>query len=88
MNPKQNKLLQIGLPVMVLMGLVPPWTATLHYQSIHWQRSAGYSLIFEPPKAEGLYSVTIDFGRLLVQWAAVSFVIGGGIFYFREPEKK
>lgn len=87
MNENQKRLLLIGIAIAVLMGLVPPWTTTLHYQSIHLERPAGYSFIFAPPKAELLDSVGIDFRRLLLQWTALALATGGGLIFFREPTK-
>jgi TPR repeat protein len=64
------------------------------------QESAGYSWLFEPPKANdhpasfstgyaGYYeSVRIDFGRLVIQWLTVAFLTGVGLLYFKESDKK
>jgi len=83
MNPKQKKFVRLGVGVMVLMGFMPPWTITLHLGDIDVHRPADYSFIFDPPKSVEIASVNIDFGRLLIQWAVVGFVIGAGIFYYR-----
>jgi hypothetical protein len=84
MNQVQKKFVLIGIAVMVLMCLVPPWTKTFHYKDAHMEWPADYALIFAPPEVEALETVAMDFGRLFVQCAAVGLVIGGGVFHFRE----
>lgn len=105
MNPIQKELLVYGVIVMVAMLAFPPWTRNTQHVSTapdlsavqtETQESAGYSWLFEPPKANnqpgygyGNYeSVQIDFSRLFVQWLAAAFVTGAGLLYFKGSDKK
>ena len=75
MNSKQKKVLWIGIVIVVLMGLFPPWTDTLEGFRTE---PRGYVIIFKPPYSRGgAWGVQIDFQRLILQWLIVGFVIGG-----------
>ncbi|MFI5364967.1 MAG: hypothetical protein ACHQ4J_05025 [Candidatus Binatia bacterium] len=84
MNTKQRRLILFGIVVMVLMGLFPPWTKSVHVRQVHFQRPAGYALIFEPPEPQGSESLEIDFVRLLIQWIGIALLVGGGILYLKD----
>lgn len=105
MNPIQKELLVYGAVVMLAMVAFPPWVRITQHVTpafdksavqTETQESAGYSWLFEPPKANnqpswgyGSYeSVKIDFGRLVVQWATVAFVLGAALLYFKGSDKK
>ena len=85
MNEKQKKILMIGIGVIVLMCLIPPWNVSVTYKSQKMSRPTGYSLIFTPPAFKGKYAiVSIGFDRLFVQFIAAAFVTAGGIYYFKD----
>jgi len=83
LNALQRKILLVGIAVIVLMGICPPWKHTFKYKSINSEEPAGYGLIVYPPSAEGYgpagYGIKIDFSRLLIQWAVTAAVTGGGV---------
>lgn len=66
------------------MGIFPPWTDSFHYEQLHSQGAAGYSFIFDPPRAQLLHSITIDVSRLFVQWVVVALTVGCGFLYLKE----
>ncbi len=77
MNRKQIIVLIIGISVIVLMGIYPPW--------IHRHRGTveGYAFITNPPKT---YS-TIDLKRLGVQCGLVALVAGGFLVILKDKKK-
>ena len=79
MNVKQQKILRIGIIVMLLIGLFPPWIDTIYTEKYNQETPRGYFLIFSPPEAHsyGVYGVKIDITRLVIQW-----LIAGGVIYF------
>jgi len=90
-NAKQRKIFQIGLLVAVLMGIFPPWTDTFSVDSngtnVHSQGSE-YAFIFNPPAATTFHTVSLDFGRLCIQWVVLGLAVGAGILTSQETNKK
>jgi hypothetical protein len=82
MNEKQQKILRIGLIIILLMGIFPPWTYTLNTDKVNSESPAGYALIFSPPetqyKASAAFGIKIDITRLIIQWV----VVGAATFAF------
>ena len=78
MNAKQQKILRIGIIVMLLIGLFPPWIDTLYTEKYNAETPRGYSLLFSPPEAHthGAYGIKIDITRLVIQW-----LLAGGVIY-------
>jgi hypothetical protein len=94
MSRLQKTVLGIGVVAIALMGLFPPWNLTFDYhtegeggRAFHSTNSAGYALIYEPPKPPAaiwpVYTVSIDVSRLLIQWAIAAVITGGLILIFR-----
>jgi hypothetical protein len=69
MNRRQRIGIWIGVVVMAAMLLVPPWQQPVG----HVYASYGYAFLFAPSSD---YPVSIDIGRLLIQWLFVAIVIG------------
>lgn len=84
MNLKQKIALLIGIIIIVLMGIYPPWCD--HYGNDATGRTTlftGYSLFTIPPE----YSVDIHYVRLVFQWAMVVIVTGGFLLIFKDKKK-
>ncbi len=79
----------LGLVLLALLGLFPPWTQSITAPTgYHQEKPLGYGFILSPPQPEsGVYSVTLDFRRLAVSWAVVTFVIGGLVVLLRGARK-
>ena len=77
MNRKQFVALWIGIGIVILMILLPPWKEGMG--SYGRSYSAGYGLLFFPPNR----SVGIDLERLALQLFAVALVTAGAIVSFR-----
>lgn len=91
MNKNQKIVIMIGLIVIVLMGVVPPWVYTFSLQGSRSKYSAGYSPIVSPPPRQAdhpAYGVSLDISRLLMQWALVGMVAGGLVLIFKEKDQK
>ena len=74
--------IKIGIVVSVIMGLFPPWVHRLNMSQAKVSRPASYQLLFDPPVSKGsLWSVHIDFPRLLLQLAIVWGIVAA-IHYF------
>jgi magnesium-transporting ATPase (P-type) len=81
-NKKQRMILTIGIVIIILMGLLPPWALTFSDESAQLvKRPAGYAFIATPPRAS-YYNrgVVLDVSRLSVQWIVVLFATGLGVF--------
>ncbi len=63
MNRKQRRAIWVGVVLIVLMGLLPPWQRVYGRDG---RVSASYSLLFDPPE-----NAVIDTTRLLIQWFLV-----------------
>ncbi len=50
MNKKQRTIIIIGLGIILLMGLIPPWKCAFSVARLpRLERPAGYGFIFYPP---------------------------------------
>ena len=90
MNKKQLISLWVGISIIVVMGLFPPWVVSL---SDH-QRDCGYDWIGTPPiyKWSSRGSVLavnahLDIPRLCLQWSIISVVTVGLLITFKDKKK-
>ncbi|MEN3759310.1 hypothetical protein [Aeromonas veronii] len=70
----RKKILNILLLAFVLMSIIPPWKYAVDWGRVKKESPAGYSFILTPPTPTAdvsRTSVSIDFNRLLIQWAAL-----------------
>lgn len=82
-SKRQLTAIWVGLGVIVLMGLCPPWRETVWTQYFHSKSPAGYAPIFWPPASGGRSEgIELDVERLLLQWAVVAMVTGGVVAFF------
>lgn len=73
MDPRK-KTLNILLLAFILMSIIPPWKYEVDWGRAKKESPAGYSFILTPPTPTANVSrtsVSIDFNRLLIQWAAL-----------------
>ena len=72
MNRAQTIAVWVGIVLVVLMGVFPPWNRVSEAPAYHLERSAGYAPVFLPPLSLLRYShIRLNVRRLLVQWGAV-----------------
>jgi hypothetical protein len=78
-NRHQRRVAALGLVLLALLGLFPPWAQSVTAPGgFHKELPLAYAFILKPPQPQSdLYSVTLDFRRLAVSWAVVMFVVGG-----------
>jgi hypothetical protein len=82
MNKYQKSVLLLGLFVIVLMGLFPPWD--FGFEGSVVIRSGPYAFIFSPPtyKPHGIEGIPrINTFRLLVQWGVTVVFISGLLLF-------
>lgn len=89
MNRKQKVCLWIGIIIIVLMGLYPPWVRH-HMEEFSYGR---YSLTTKPGPYSFIWNLPwgakfINVYRLGVQWAMVAAVTGGFIITFANKKHK
>jgi len=90
MNAKQKKVLWIGMILMALMGLFPPWVMVYpSFMGTDIKRSivivpAGYAPIFNPPATRGWGAPRLDFSRLFLQWGTVGILVGGLLLILKD----
>jgi hypothetical protein len=93
MNKMQKRIVIAGALIVILMGLIPPWTYTYSHST---PNPAGYALIIAPPspgaRVEGASfradGVELDFKRLLVQWVITGIATGIGFALAHTKSKK
>lgn len=73
-NEKQKTILIIGVIIIILMGLFPPWARILSGEGLR-KMTFGYAFIAAPPD----HRVALDISRLFVQWIMVIFATGLGV---------
>jgi len=92
MNKNQLIVLWVGIIVVVLMGLYPPWQYNGHIveRNVNVVVPAGYSFIGDPIYSAGImeFGASIDVTRLLIQWFMVAFITGGLIYTLKEEKAK
>jgi len=82
MNRKQQIVLLIGLAVILLMGLFPPWRGFVKTTVPVYEQNAGYAFLFNPPEKGRLANgyepefpyrePNINFSFLATQWCIVA----------------
>jgi hypothetical protein len=85
MNKNQKKVIIVGLVLIVLMGLFPPWIHTFNVKAVNIERAGNYGFMFSPPPPERnlsflnekLWGVRLDVSRLLIQWILVVVIVCG-----------
>ena len=83
--------LWLGIIVIVLMCLYPPWIETVRLPSsnIKGTNSAGYGFLWHPPSTGSRYSgIAIDYSRLLLQFFAVGLITGGLLYTLKAKKKE
>ncbi len=86
----RKKTLNILLLAFILTSIIPPWKYAVDWGRAKKESPAGYSFILTPPTPTSNMnrtSVSIDFHRLLIQWAALGGV-AALLFINRKPNDK
>jgi len=89
MNTSQKVALWVGIGVLVLMLVFPPWVGiqslsrTANITNVY---PLGYAPLFSPPPAGA--GKQVDFGRLSIQCLAVVLVTGGMIYTLKDSKDK
>ena len=87
LNRAQKAVLSLGIAVVALMTMFPPWTQTITrtisnsagVAMLH--RAYGYGPIWAPPKGVGF---AVDFPLLLTQIAVTALVVGGIVWLLKK----
>ena len=98
MNKKQKAVILIGVVIILVMGIFPPWIYVYHRAvsmsgkgvDIFSEKSAGYVLVFKPPppeKESEPYGIRLDSNRLLAQWAMVILAVIGLTLVFQKRKE-
>lgn len=84
MNLKQNICLWIGIAVIVVMGIFPPWTVG---QTILSPQDGGYHFILSHQEVRSIDCYNLNTSRLLIQWTMVVVITGGLLITFKDKKK-
>ena len=85
MNKTQLLIMWVGIAIVVLMGIFPPW-ATIVQATHHY---LGHSFILLTPRLRPNATIIfIDLTRLLPQWIMVAVIVGGMIISFKDKKPK
>jgi hypothetical protein len=97
MNQKQRKIILIGIGLIIISVIFPPWKETMIVQGNKVElESTFYRFILTPPRevyksqdgqVVGLKEGRIDATRLILQWIFIALVIGGIILYLKDPSR-
>ena len=83
MKKNQKTALWIGIIVIALIGLFPPWVQMHEVEGPYKGKyDKGYSPIFAPPKSPA----EIDISRLLIQWFIVAVIAAGAIVTLKDKK--
>jgi hypothetical protein len=98
MNDKQRVALLIGLALVLVMGIFPPWRGLVPTTVPPYEQDAGYAFVFAPPKKglltngyepEFLYREPhIHFSLLATQWCIVGAITALVVLALREHEMR
>ncbi|MCX5803489.1 MAG: hypothetical protein NTU69_08175 [Proteobacteria bacterium] len=72
-------IISIGVGVIVLMGIFPPWIARIRGVIVRH----GYAFIFNPPQF-----TQIDISTLIIQWVIVAIICGFLIYILEKKANK
>ena len=81
-NPTQKKILIVGIVIVLLIGVVPPWKHTFKSSSTYSEVPAGYSFITSPPPRRVKsfsHGIKIDISRLVIQWIVTIAATTAGV---------
>jgi hypothetical protein len=81
MNRGQRIVIGVGIVVILLMALYPPWVYTYPGSGLDSERWASYTFLLIPPMVHG---VRLDITLLSLQWGAVIVVIAALVFALRK----
>ena len=90
MNKKQKIVFLVGIGIIVIMGLIPPWHYYAVYsrdQQIPIELVGGYEFLFSPSMLSGNTIPHIDLCRLLVQWAVVAIATAGIVLVLKDDKE-
>lgn len=84
MNKKQKKILWIGIIIIALMGMFPPYNYEVGF-GFGGKKHVSYDFFLSPPYHS---SAELDFARLTIQWIIVSVLTAGAIYSTKESKDK
>jgi hypothetical protein len=93
MNKKQKVISILGIVVIFIMNLIPPWKITTIDLGIYTVQPIGYHVIFSPPIVEQeseeeeetvQYMINLDITRLIFQWVTILFILAALLFITKE----
>ncbi len=91
MSNKQLAVLWVGIGLILLMCLFPPWLGIVNYRGIKTREEYGYRCIFSPPPGvlteESSLTIYLNTSRLVVQCVAIALLTGAGIYTLRTKGK-
>ena len=103
MNKKQITVIKIGLGIILLMALIPPWKCTFSTPDLpRLERPGSYGVLFHPPSPDkvanefktmvmskpSFWSVELDLTRLLIQLAVVAIVTAGIVLVLKDDNRR
>lgn len=83
MQARQKNWICLGIAVMVVLGMYPPWVSVFPVLAGHVTatRPIGYAWLFSSPPPSNENGLAIDLARLLVEWAIVGLLTAGFVLW-------
>ena len=99
MNKKQKVVFLVGVGIIMVMGLIPPWHIEVLFnlnQKFPCTVDAGYGFLFSPPARLPTWGSDADINvapfialsQLCVQWAIVAIGVGGILIALRGSQNR
>ncbi len=76
-------ILWMGVAVILLTVLRPPWVSKASYSGARWEEPTGWHSLFSPPEVKPPHSARIDWDRLFLIWIATGVVVAVGLYTTR-----
>jgi hypothetical protein len=82
LNSKQRAIILVGLAIIAIMSLFPPWIFVFKTQYVLSEKPSDYYFIANPPSTpdfDARIGYRIDTTRLAVQWVTIIVAVGFGL---------
>ncbi|MGD0827516.1 MAG: hypothetical protein ABSA09_05455 [Desulfobaccales bacterium] len=84
MNKKQKIVFLVGLGIIVLMGLIPPW----YFYSPNISTPGHYAFIFSSDTVYYEIGTNIDIIHLAIQWVVVAVATAGIMLVLKDDNAR
>ncbi len=88
MNIKQKIVLWIGISLLLLLIVYPPYFDRVYYEFGSHNISLGHRYIIRPAISEGKTDISFDKTRFIIETILLFVITGGGLYVFKDTKPK